>query len=99
MDQTKTQRKYNAMDKDKGYNPSPLDNWKPLKEIPNLARIDLTKINEIAPLPVELDTTSTSSSTSSSSGTTYKNSEKWKIIRDKNNRIVGYELDRNAKVG
>lgn len=103
LDQTKTQRKYNAMDEEKGRGPNPLANfnplanWKPLKEIPNLANIDLA-LDEIAPLPIT-EIEDTTSALQSSSGTTYKNSEKWKILRDKNNRIVGYELDRNAKVG
>lgn len=96
MDKTATQKKYGTMNKDKP-EPNPLaasnilQGWRSLDNIPTVDKLEEFKpipVNNIVE-PLEL-----------APGTVhYKNSEKWKIIRDKNNRIVGYELDRNAKVG
>lgn len=67
---------------------SPLFGWKPLSDIPSIDKLDQFK-----PIPVE-----NVEYQEIQSGTMYKNSEKWKIVRNENNRIIGYELDRNAKI-
>lgn len=73
----------------------PLSSWRPLSAIPSVDRL-----GEFKPMPV-LEITGNEERTESQSGTTsYKNSEKWKVKRDPaTGRIVGYEVDRDAKIG
>lgn len=84
---------------------SSLSGWRPLSAIPSVDRL-----GEFKPMPV-LEITGNEERTESIqstpvtnsnmlSTTSYKNSEKWKVKRDPaTGRIVGYEVDRDAKIG
>lgn len=98
LQQTETQRK-------RGFMGNPLANWKPLKGIPNVDAIadGREKFQQLPVIPVGLPPSEVQIDTqidTAEPGTshTYKNSEKWKIVRNENNRIVGYELDRKADI-
>lgn len=76
------------------YQSSALSGWRPLSTIPSVDRL-----REFKPVPV-LDVPFTEKRAEQVTGTSYKNSEKWIVKRDPNtNRILGYEIDRNAKIG
>lgn len=70
-----------------------LSGWRPLSTIPSVDRL-----GEFQPMPV---LEATGESIQSTPGvTSYKNSEKWKVRRDPSTgRIIGYEVDRDAKIG
>lgn len=102
LQQTETQRK-------RGFMGNPLANWKPLKGIPNVDAIadGREQFQQLPIIPIGLPPSDAQIKTqiktqidAAEPGTshTYKNSEKWKIVRNENNRIVGYELDRKADI-
>lgn len=95
MDKTVTQKKYGAMDlKDKSEH-NPLAGFSFLENIPSADRL-----GEFKPIPinVELGTESSALAPVAEHGTRYHNKEKIKVVRGPNNRILGYETDRDAKI-
>ncbi len=71
-----------------------LSSWRPLSSIPSVDRP-----GEFIPMPV-VDMSIPAKNSNMLSTTHYKNSEKWKVKRDPNTgRIIGYDVDRDAKIG
>lgn len=110
LQQSETQRKHgfmgrpsseNVQDKD---NNNPLANWRPLGQIPSIDKLD-----EFTPIPLDgyIQELQCEPQTNDAivaqaelpPGTVhYKNSEKMKVIRGPDKRIIGYETDRDAKI-
>lgn len=100
LESTETQRKHGFMSPDNQLDNStnPLAEWRQLQNMPSVDRL-----NEFKPIPLngdvqELDKPQTSI-VEQAGIVHYKNNEKIRVIRDSNNRILGYDTDRDAKIG
>jgi hypothetical protein len=94
LESTETQRKHGFMSPQEKLENNPLADWRPLQNLPSVDRLD-----EFKPIPLSGEVVQELQQ-HEPQAVHYKNNEKIKVIRDSTtNRILGYDTDRDAKIG